>query len=357
MKKNRLFLIIAAALIVCCVVIVLFQRGVFRFSGEEGIDSKAFAIEDTSRVTQIFIADMHENTVLLRKIDGVWMLHDTIPAMQYYVHSVLGTLQNLMVRQNVPQNSIETVNKMLAVGSTKVEIYEMAPKFTLFGIDFFVKERKTKTYYFGAATQDNMASYAYIEGMDEPYIVHVPGFRGFVTPQFSQFENDWRSHTLFSTKITRIKSVVFKDLDDETESFSVQKSGARSFELYNFKNEPILHYDTTKLLDMMSEFRSKNYQTLVTIMAEEERDSIKAHNLFRIITLTDEDDRVFELKLYRMPQDELVNEAELDHVAQVEYEFNRDNFYATLSGKPGEFYLCQYFHFERQMQPASYFLK
>lgn len=357
MKKNRVTLIAAAILIVLCVVIVLYRNGVFTSSSDKMPETDAMALTDTSDVTKIFIADMHGNNVLLKKVNGVWMLHDTIPALQYNVRSVLGTLTNLTIRQNIPREAVANVNKTLAVGATKVEIFEMAPGFSLFGIPFFVKERKTKTYYFGAATQDNMASYAFMEGMEEPYIVHIPGFRGYVTPQFSQFEKDWVAHTLFQTKITRIQSVRFLDLEHPEESFSLEKCGARFFSLYDRNHQQVMDYDTAKVIDMLSEFREKNYQNTVSDLDPAKKDSILANNMFRVITLTDVNGKVTELRLYHLPEEFRLVQDNGDLTDEIMQEYSIDKFYAMLMERPSELYVVQYFHFDRQMQPLSYFLK
>ena len=41
----------------------------------------------------------------------------------------------------------------------------------------------------------------------------------------------------------------------------------------------------------------------------------------------------------------------------VDEPYNRDNFYAVLNGNTNNLVQCQYYHFDRQNQPLSYFLK
>ena len=40
-----------------------------------------------------------------------------------------------------------------------------------------------------------------------------------------------------------------------------------------------------------------------------------------------------------------------------ELPYNRDRFYAVLNGNKHNLVQCQYYHFDRQLQPLSYFLK
>ena len=251
------------------------------------------------------------------------------------------------------------INKMMSVNSIKVEIYQNAPKFKLFGIPFFTKNRNVKTYYMGPSTMDNVANFAILEGFDEPCIVHIPGFRGFLTPFYAYNPVEWYSCDLFDTKITRIQSLLVEDFEHPEESFYVEKSGTRFFSLYNFKNEQITDYDTVKLLDMLSEYRDKNYERYISDMPDSKKDSIIRFNHFKTITLTDVDGKKTTLEMYRkMEPDPYYLDAIIGGVERMEDEpYNRDKFYAMLNGDNSHLVQCQYFHFERQIQPLSYFLK
>lgn len=354
-KKNLILLIAGITLVLVSVFIILFENGIFSNARNSGPASDIFSIKDTSAVTKIFLADMHQNTVLLKRTPGGWTVNDTLPALQAKIEGLLSVLMNLTVREPVPQSARSNINTVLATGAIKVEIYQIAPKFKLFGISFGTKERNTKTYYMGPSTQDNMANFALLEGMSEPYIVYVPGFRGFVTPQFSSFEYEWLSHTVFNTKITRIETVEFKDIFQPEESFTVKKAGPRSFDLFNYKNEQIMRYDTTKLIDMLSEFRNRNFESIENTLSPAEKDSIINDDLFKIIMLTDIEGKTTTLMMYKMKDQ---NEyEEMEGFDPEDYLWDLDRFYGTVNGKTDPLYKFQYFHMDRQVQPLSYFLK
>ena len=300
MKKNTLIIIIATLCVIGAVVALIVAN---RSRGESAI-SNMFAVKHPENITKIFMADMHGNQVLLSKQGEIWMVNDSVEALESNVADLLHILGNLTVRQSVPQKAMSNINKVLSTGSVKVEVYENAPKFSIFGMKFFVKERKTKTYYMGPATQDNLANFALLEGMDEPYIIHVPGFRGFITPRFSQFPETWVSHNIFNTKITRIQSLEVKDYERPAESFMLVKKSARFFDLYNKDGELIPQYDTTKVIDMLSEYREKNFESIITDIDAQEKQRILDSNLFKTIILKDVDGNTTELNLYRMEDDE-----------------------------------------------------
>lgn len=356
-KKNLIYLIIAIVLILVSIFVVLYENGVFTDSDNLGPQSKAFAIEDSSKVTKIFIADMFGDKVLLNRSSKGWMVNDSILAIQENVEELLSTMMNLTIRQSVPQKAQSNINMVLTTNSIKVEVYEKAPKFKLFGLKIAEKERKVKTFYMGPPTQDNMANFAYQEGMKESYIVHVPGFRGYVTAQFSPLPHEWVTHRIFETKITRIESLEVQDYESPEESFTVRKAGTRTFDLFDCNNNQIIDYDTLKLIDMLSEYRNKNFEYIESSISEQEKDSILQFNQFKTITLTDIDGNRTKMELYRKGFDENDAFLEIDNKREHQvshWDLNR--FYATLNDNDNTLYVMQFFHFDRQTQPLSYFL-
>ncbi|MBR3550897.1 MAG: hypothetical protein IKO09_02760 [Bacteroidales bacterium] len=356
MKKKTIYIILAAVLLVGCLFLILAKTGTI---GKREPMSDIFAVKDTNNITKIFIADMNGEYSLLTRRDDGWYVQDSVKAMTVKVNDLLSTIHNITLRQTVAKTAQSNINKMMSVNAVKVEIYQKAPKFKLFGIPFFTKERNVKTYYMGPSTMDNVANYAILEGFDEPCIVHIPGFRGFLTPFYAFNPVDWYSCDLFSTKITRIQSLLVEDFENPEESFYVEKSGPRFFNLYNIHKELIADYDTAKLLDMLAEYRDKNYEVYVMGMSDAAKDSILRYNHFKTITLTDVNGEKTTLDMYRkLEPDPYYLDAIIgrEDVAQEE-PYNRDKFYAVLNGNTKDLVQCQYYHFDRQNQPLSNFLK
>ena len=170
---------------------------------------------------------------------------------------------------------------------------------------------------------------------------------------------DWYNCDLFSTKITRIKKLDVQDFDNPENSFSVEKVGPRFFALYDAQHQLVADYDTVRLLDMLAEYRDKNYELFIDNMAAEKRDSIIRFYHFKTITLEDVDGQKTMLEMYRkMTPDNFYLDAIVGKEDESENEpYNRDKFYAALNGDYHNLVQCQYYHFDRQLQPLSYFLK
>lgn len=355
MKKTTLYIVGIILLVMAIVAVILAKNGTFRPVSERGPEADCFAVKDTAAIQKIFIADQRGNMVLLSKKEGAWFVNDSMPALTENVNDLLSIIRNITVVHTVQKKGQPTINEAIARRGIKVEIYQIAPKFSLFGIDFSVKERKTQVYYIGEATQTNLGNYALLEGAKEPCIVCVPGFRGYLSPLYSPIPTNWYSHTLYQTKITRIASVDFVDYENPEESFRVEKVGARFFNVYNSKNEIIADYDTTKLINMLSEFRERNYVAIAPEFSSGERDTI-AQAIFKTITLKDTEGKVSSYSFYRLMQLMQVLE-DGNETGETEWVANKDVCYATEGNDFSTVYRIQYHYFQRQMQPLSYFLK
>jgi len=355
MKKQKVYVIVACLLAILSVIAILYKKGTFNKSLDKNL-STVFAIQDTTEVSRIFMADMFGNKVLLTKEEGGWKVDNQKPASKHKVNDLLATLATIRVAQPISKPSQKSIIERLAVSSIKVEIYSIKPLFTLLGRPFFSKERLLKTYFFGDATQNNQGSYALVEGMSVPYIIYKPGFRGYVTPIFSPKPIDWYSQQVFNTKLTRIQSASFIDIENPDNSFFVVKAGPRTFTLLDAHKNVVLDYDTVLLINMLSEFRERNYEMFHPNLTESLKDSIIQFNFYKTISVTDVDNQTTLMNLYHM-----ITVGELwqggDLVEEIYHEFNKDRSYATFNDNTDEIYTIQFYHFDRQIQPLSYYLK
>jgi hypothetical protein len=299
---------------------------------------------------------MFGSKVLLTKSERGWMVNNQKPASPYKVRDLLITMNSIRVAKPIAKSAQHSILEMLAVSSTKVEIYETKPLFKLFGVPFFTKERLYLTYFLGDATQTSLSSYALLEGMDYPCEIYKPGFRGYVKPQFSPDPIEWYSQLAFSTKLTRIKTASFIDIENPENSFFVEKSGARTFSIFNNHKNAISNYDTLVLVDMLSEFREKNYEVFLPKIPQSLKDSILQFNLFKIISVTDVEQQTTTMKLYHFIE---WGDLYIDGVLIEENHpaYNNDRCYATFNDNTDEIFTVQFYQFDRQIQPLSYYLK
>ncbi len=317
-----------------------------------------FAVADTAAIHWIFLADNQESKVLLtRQEDNSWLLNKSETVVRSNVDNLLSVLHNITVKAPIANAAKENVKKWLAAGATKVQVAYDDYRFKIGGLHFW-KYEKIKTFYMGSPTQDNMGNYAVMEGSDMPVVVYQPGFRGFISPYFSALESDWKSHQIVALRISQIKEVYVQDLENPLNSLRIVRNGERNFDIFSLMGDetgnsvklPV--YDTLKLYDHLGSYRSLNFEFFVDDLEKPARDSILELEFKRIL-IEDMDGNKTLISLYYMLNE--YNTEEFEYNPDFMEAYNRDKFYITLGDDREHFYICQYFVFDRIIQPIDYY--
>ena len=348
MKKNKYILLLVVLLAVVAVILVLTNStNTFKRSMSD------FAVNDTAAVTKIFMSDKNNNSVKLsRKETGAWVLNDTYPALKFNVDLMLKTMCDIQVKAPVALAAHNTIVKHLAVNGIKVEVYQMVYRIDFAGIKLFKHEKLTKVYYIGGATPDNQANYALMEDSEEPFVLYLPGLRGFVTPRYSTIERYWRDLTVFKNTMEEIRSVKLEVPENPDYSFEVrlEKGRLKSF-ISPLDNKPLPDLDTLKVLNFLSGFRNLNFEAFLNDIDKHTKDSVLNSRPFIILTLTDTSNRTRVVKTYH----------KVNLFGQKDFQgrvlpYDPDRLYALVNdGK--DFVLIQYFAFNKVLRPKPFFRK
>jgi hypothetical protein len=344
-SKNRI--LIAATLVLSLVAVILIVRQNDSTIREQ---DQQFAVQDTGSITRIFMAKKDSSQVLLSKNEqGQWMVNNEMRASQKAVQVLLETLKKMDIKRPVSKAEHNSVIKRLSSIGVKVEIYQRKPLFRLFGQGFFVKERKANTFYVGDATQNNLGTYMYREGAKIPYVVGIPGFRGYLTPRFKAKADKWRNHTMMAYNLNEIQSVEVRHMEDPKSSFRLSHPNNRQFSIIKLHNDqPVLPFDTLKVLDFLSSFHSVKFEDLVNDY--DKKDSIINSTPFHIIRVTDREGNTREIKTYHRKA-----RKGLTDVYGEELKYDPDRLYATFNEK-NDFALIQFYIFDNLTKKANYFL-
>ncbi|MCB2206875.1 MAG: DUF4340 domain-containing protein [Bacteroidetes bacterium] len=349
MKKNRI-IILFISLIVAIIVISLVSN---RYSTLKEKETD-FAVEDTASVTQIFIADKKDNSVLLKKEGAQWTINEQFVANNKVVEFLLSTMKRLKVKSPVPLSVRNGVVSRLASNGIKVEVYQKVYRINLFDkYKFFKHEKRTKVFYVGDATQDNMGTYMLIEDAENPYIVFIPGFRGFLYSRFSPKPDDWKSHVVFNKKLADIKSVSLQFFEEPENSFKVEVEDARgNYKITALQSGEVLEsYDTLRLLNFLTSFRDLRYETRMNnLMTPMKLDSIVNSTPVYELTLVDRFDDTTKVPMFKkhsMPES-------IANAYEMLVPIDHDRFYALINGG-NDFVLMQYYVFDRVLYPLSHY--
>ena len=358
-KQTKIVLIVAVVVAVVAAVVALTQSRSATFEQD-------YHIADTSTITRVFIADKQDNHVTLqRQADSSWTVDGQYAANQPLVDLLLETLRDMRIRQQVNKNAIPNAVKDLAARAIKVEVYQRQPLINLFGgrLQLFPRERLTVTYHVGRETQDMLASFMYREGDKVPYIIHIPGFRGFLTPRFPADPLKWRSHTIVDLDVWAIQRIELQLPASPQENFAVVRDGEGFALEMSEPHRRVDGFDTARVAQMLSSFTWLNFDEFASIVPNTFADSCVSGTPRSILTITDTAGHTTTLRTYikYSNPDDLANMPDPEM-----YEtFDLDRMYAIVSHGAGshgsdaamqDTVLIQYFAFDNILQPASYFL-
>lgn len=351
-KKNIIILSIVAVIGIVALLIA-------RHGAKSATFDQDFHVEDIDAVTKIFMADKQNNQVLLQRVadstsDTMWTVDGIYPASQPMIDMLLETLHDMRIRQQVNKNAIPQVVKLLSARAVKVEVFQRKYFINWFDgkLKLFPHEKLTVTYYVGHETQDMMACHMFRQGDKEPYIIHIPGFRGYLTPRFVTDPMSWRSHTIVHWDIRQLQRVELEIPSNPGESFAVERQGdGFAFELTQ-THTPVANFDTARVAQMLSCFANLNFDEFASRVPNSNMDTSFNAGPRTILRITNINGTTRELKTYlkyNNPADSLA----IPESGMYEM-FDLNRLYATIDNK--DTVLIQYYVFDNILQPASFFL-
>jgi hypothetical protein len=169
-----------------------------------------FAIPDTSSISKIVISNPENKSELERKAEGFWILNQKHKVAPYLMQLLLSTIRNVEMQRPLGANEAKTVEDEMKINYKKVDI--------------FIKGELYKTYLVGDDAPGNMGTYFKFEEGD-PYVCHLRGFTGFLSPRYNVIENEWRDKILFHSTPQTIQSIELKYPASPVDNFKIAFKG------------------------------------------------------------------------------------------------------------------------------------
>ena len=352
-KKNIISIVIIAVLVIIAGILIGNNRYLSTLRGE----AADFTVYDTASITKLFFADKSGNQVVLQRNGNGWTVNDEYTANQNMVNEMLYTLNRMRIKMPVSIKKSDNIVTRMSSTNTKVEVYQMTPRINLFNkVKLFYHEKRTKVFYIGDVTQDNQGTYVLKEGGDKVYIVHLHGFRGFISSRFTANLIDWRDHTIFREKMGDIESVKLEINDDPDNGFIIKENGRYQYTMNRLNGEPVA-FDTLRVLNLMSSFGNVRFEAFLNDVEPARRDSIINSPFQQRLTLTTKDGKSSSVTTYTMRANAdmfLYSEEDLENFDDMIKD--PDHKYALLSDG-NEFVLIQNFIFGKLLKPADYYSK
>lgn len=328
-RKNIRYWVLAVLAVAVASVLATQSKGTIKK------ELRDFAVEDTSTIDKIFLVDKENRTILLERYPDYWMLNSTKVARPDLVTLLLKTMHRIQVKEPVAKAARENIIKNLAVKSTKVEIYQ--------------KGKLSKVYYVGGPTQDSYGTFMIIENSSNPFIVEIPGFRGYLSTRYSTLESDWKAQTVFAFPLEMISEITVENSVKPDKSFHI-KHQANQFNLFTYPDVmAVSGFDTLKVKKYCMEFRKKNYSKTIDDVPQKYQDSIlNTKPVYKITLLLNSGTQV-QVKAFNKP-----GWGRVDFFGQ-EIKNDPDNFFLQTS--ENDFVYAQYFVFDPLFKGIDSFLK
>ena len=336
--KNNKFLIITLLALLAIAAYYFVSKSSGTLSGE----LKDFAIEDTASIDKIFISDYTGEKVTLTRGDNYWVVDGTHKARQQSVEVLMTTFSRIAVKSPVAKSAMNNIIKDIATKTIKVEIYQG-------------KDKPNKVYYIGGPTQDQMGTYMVLENDGEkssvPFIMHIPGFSGYLSTRFFANPLQWRDAAIFTYQPEEIKSIEVTYHEKPEESFKIEKN-LNTINLIDGQTaQPIQKFDTNKVIQYLGLFEKIYYEMIVLDEVKpEKQDSVRKTSPFFTIKLTDvygKSTKITSLHMRNYKQT-------LDDKGGL-YPYDVDRMYAILNDDI--LIYIQFYTFDKITLPKQVFLK
>jgi hypothetical protein len=340
MKKNKklfiLFIVLASA---AAWFVINKNKGTIKPTLRD------FAVQDTSSINKIFLADKNGNTITLeRKATSGWIVNGKFNARPDAIKVLLTTIKKIDVKEPVSKNAQDNVIKRLSAKAIRCEIYQ--------------NNELTKAYYVGTETADQTGTYMILIDPEtmapsaKAFVTYIPGFEGYLTTRYFTDERNWRDRTVFSYVPSEIKSVKMESPEHPEQSYEVSAQGGNSFQVKMLaNNKPLDNIDTLAVKQYLSYFKQLNFESFEVEVNTNQIDSILKSTPINILTVTDASGKANKVSFYTRPNLKKVldeNEKPLP--------FDPERMDAQMNdGK--DFVMLQYFVFGKVLPPVEYFKK
>ena len=304
-------------------------------------DARDFKITDTASVTKIFLADKNGQSITIERTKKGWVTPGGYPCRTDAVNLLLYTMKMMEVKSPVSKNAKQGVIKLMIGRSIKVQVFN--------GDDLI------KQYYVGHENMDNDATYMILtnlnngENYEEPFLMCIPGFNGYLSSRYILNEDEWRDRTIINYIPPQLKTIKLDFAANQDSSFVIHLKSTTNFELQKLNGTPLV-FDEVKMKQYLAYFQNISYETLINNMNKKLTDSIQNAIPFLKMSITNTNNETREFNFVNKH-----TTAALNQKYGIDYKYDPDRLFVWQTSNK-ETSLIQYYVFGKIIQTYSYFL-
>ncbi len=336
MKRSSLITIIVLLLLIISSVIIFKKKGKSSTLDE---DARNFKYKDTAAITKIFMADKNGKQCTLERTSKGWVVNNKFLVRPDAILTLLETIKNVEVKRPVARQAKEGTLKILAYRAIKVEIY--------------AKDKLVKQYYVGHETPDAEGTHMLLTNIDagenyeDPFVVFIPGFTGFLNTRYIVEEKEWRNLSVINFTPDKLKSISYINHVNPDSSFTINIINTKTFNLLDHKKQA-LPFSELNMKQYLAYFQNLNCEAIFTSSSKHMVDSLSKTKPFATFEIIDKENKKHEYFFYFKPPPE--NNAEYN----VRYKFDPDRLFINFDDKK-EWAVIQYYVFGKLFVTTEYF--
>jgi hypothetical protein len=236
--------------------------------------------------------------------------------------------------------------KLLASSSKRVEIFTGG-------------DEPAKIWYVGVPTSDHTGTIMLLEipgigRSEEPYIVHMEGFTGFLSTRFFTNEMEWRYTGIFEYPQLEVAKVRMINHMIPADSWEVRFGGGNNLELWSCNaagasDKKVTRFDTTAVKGQLLLYKKIHVESFNTQLSEQQTDSLRNASPAYTLEVTDNNGKSTTIDLHLKPSKKAIE----DDYGNI-IPFDLDYFWAKT--QDGEIAMAQSYNFSPLLNPIGKFM-
>jgi len=250
-----------------------------------------FAVTDTASIDRITLKNEAGETIdLERQPNGSWTVNDKYKARPDAVKTLLYTINKVSVKAPVSQQSMQTVLKNIIASHVLVDIYQGG-------------DEPVKSYYVGGPGQFHTGTNMMMKSSSRPFVMHIEGFHGFLTPRYFTNINEWRHRGVFEYNPEEIRSVEVDYPERPENNFKIEHPDPQDpYVVLSGKDmEPVESADQLLVSSYLASYKMVHYESYEETKDSAFIDSVKASTPMFTIDLVTQAGETHTVNGYRKP--------------------------------------------------------
>ncbi len=281
MKKYRVYIWITIILAVLAVLLYTNDN-----HGTLKVDSREFAVSDTSSVTKIKISDSRSVLTLERQGTG-WTVNGGLNAKPQIVKALLSVISGLEISSPVSKSMTDDILNRFSSSALSISIESSG--------------NVIKAYRISENDSFRIGSFGMLSGDNTPYVIRIMGYEGRITKLFSVDPQLWRDKTIFSYRLADILTIEIDYPMHPENSFAYQFFSPGVMKIKSLSNNQTISIDKNKARNYLLNFSSVPFQLIESVSSKMIYDSLVSQKPFCEIRIKNTSNKVKTVKTYRIP--------------------------------------------------------